>query len=146
MPFFMWKTLDQSYSTYFLPLTPLEWWQSFDFFFYSLRADYKRPFWKKKWAEYDYLWDFLPQCSCPCCTNPIITALCFAIFKALISGLVQVKRPRQLEKACMLQRGDLFSCHFNPILLFSPLFVDRERKKKKTRIKKGHTLEDIVRT
>lgn len=58
--------------------------------------------------------------------NLIKSALCFATFQALISGLGRVKRPRQFEKGSLQpQRNRLFA--------IIPLFNTTQTKKKKKR-------------
>lgn len=78
---------------------------SFDFFFYfffsywdGLEQILKRPFEMDQSLQSGYLVPTLPSFSLSLFYNLIKSALCFATFQALISGLGRVKRPRQFEK------------------------------------------------
>lgn len=66
--------------------------------------------------------------------NLIKSALCFATFQALISGLGRVKRPRQFEKGSLQsQRNRLFA--------IIPLFnTTQTKKKERGREQEGHSL------
>lgn len=67
--------------------------------------------------------------------NLIKSALCFATFQALISGLGRVKRPRQFEKGSLQPQR---SCLFAIVLLFNTTQI--KKKKKRGREQEGHSL------
>lgn len=83
---------------------------SFDFFLLlflilrRLRADPEKTFWNEPDLVVWLFDDPPPSFSPSLFYNLIKSALCFATFQALISGLGRVKRPRQFEKGSLLHK------------------------------------------
>lgn len=101
--FFMWKNSRQI-STSSSCQNLSEHLESFDFFFLllilrRLREDPEKTFWNGPELA---VWLFgNPLLFLSLFYNLIKSALCFATFQALISGLGRVKRPRQFEKGSL---------------------------------------------
>lgn len=122
--------------------------ESFDFFFSPssllsllilrrLRGDPEKTFWNGPELA---VWLFgNPLLFLGLFYNLIKSALCFATFQALISGLGRVKRPRQFEK------GSLFATKGPLVRRRSPL-QRRPRQKREGESKRVIHWRDIVRT
>lgn len=111
--------------------------ESFDFFFFflllilrRLRGDPEKTFWNGPELA---VWLFgNPLLFLSLFYNLIKSALCFATFQALISGLGRVKRPRQFEKGSLRHKEAACSQSFPS--------STPPRQKKRGREQQGHSL------
>lgn len=133
---FMWKTADKYPHLPHVKICQSIWSPLIFFFFFlllilrRLRGDPEKTFWNGPELA---VWLFgNPLLFLSLFYNLIKSALCFATFQALISGLGRVKRPRQFEKGSLRHKEAACSQSFPS--------STPPRQKKRGREQQGHSL------